>query len=90
LTVFQKIVDRHKEEIKMEIHREEITLAEMLKNLKRRIFENKELSVLKFFEEMHTRRELVTAFIAILEIVRTESVKLVQQAVFGDIILRKV
>ena len=90
LTVFQKIVDRHKEEIKMEIHREEITLAEMLKNLKRRIFQNKELSVLKFFEEMHTRRELVTAFIAILEIVRTEGVKLVQQAVFGDIILRKV
>lgn len=90
LSVFQKIVDRHKEEIKMEIHREEITLAEMLKSLKRRIFENKELSVLRFFEEMHTRRELVTAFIAILEIVRTESVKLVQQAVFGDIILRKV
>lgn len=90
LTVFQKIVDRHKEEIKMEIHREEITLAEMLKSLKQRIFENKELSVLKFFEEMHTRRELVTAFIAILEIVRIESVKLVQQAVFGDIILRKV
>lgn len=90
LSAFQKIVDRHKEEIKMEIHREEITLAEMLKNLKRRIFENKELSVLKFFEEMQTRRELVTAFIAILEIVRTESVKLVQQAVFGDIILRKV
>lgn len=90
LSAFQKIVERHKEEIKMEIHREEITLAEMLKNLKRRIFENKELSVLKFFEEMQTRRELVTAFIAILEIVRTESVKLVQQAVFGDIILRKV
>ena len=34
LTVFQKIVDRHKEEIKLEIEREEITLAEMLKNLR--------------------------------------------------------
>ena len=39
---------------------------------------------------MHTRRELVTAFVAVLEIVRTESVKLIQNATFGDIILRKV
>ena len=90
LKVFQKIMERHKEEIQMEIHREEITLADMLKNLKRRIFEVKELSLLKFFEEMHTRRELVTAFIAVLEIVRTESVKLLQTATFGDIILRKI
>ena len=42
LKVFQKIMERHKEEIQMEIHREEITLADMLKNLKRRIFEVKE------------------------------------------------
>ena len=90
LKVFQKIMERHKEVIQMEIHREEITLADMLKNLKKRIFEAKELSLLKFFEEMHTRRELVTAFIAVLEIVRTESVKLMQTATFGDIILRKI
>ncbi len=90
LKVFQKIMERHKEEIQMEIHREEITLADMLKNLKKRIFEAKELSLLKFFEEMHSKRELVTAFIAVLEIVRTESVKLMQTATFGDIILRKI
>jgi segregation and condensation protein A len=90
LKVFQKIMDRHKEEVQMEIHREEITLADMLKNLKKRIFEAKELSLLKFFEEMHTRRELVTAFVAVLEIVRTESVNLIQTATFGDIILKKI
>lgn len=89
LKVFQKIIERHKEEIKMEIHREEITLADMIENLKRRIFEAKELNLLKFFEEMHTRRELVTAFVAVLEIVRTESVKLMQDKTFGDIILKK-
>ena len=88
LTVFQKILSRHKEEVQMEIEREEISLSEMLKTLKRRIFEVKELSLLKFFEEMHTRRELVTAFIAVLEIVRTESVNFIQAATFGDIILK--
>src|SRR5262249_34250465 len=90
LTVFQKIVARHADEVKMEIHREEISLADMIKDLKRRIFEVGELSLLTFFEEMHTKRELVTAFIAVLEIVRTESVKLIQKKTFGDVILRKV
>lgn len=90
LTVFQKILARHKEEIKLEIEREEISLADMLKNLKKRILLGKELSLMKFFEEMQTRRELVTAFIAVLEIVRTESVKLIQKTTFGDIILRKI
>lgn len=90
LTVFQKIVARHVEEVKMEIHREEISLADMIKSLHARIRETGEISVLKFFEEMHTKRELVTAFIAVLEIVRTESVKLMQKVTFGDIILRKV
>ena len=90
LNVFQKIVSRHVEEVQLEIHREEISLADMIKNLKRRIYEAKELNLLEFFAEMHTRRELVTAFIAVLEIVRTESVKLTQSATFGEIILRKI
>ena len=90
LTVFQKIVARRAEEVKMEIQREEISLADMIKDLKRRILEAGEVSLLAFFEEMHTKRELVTAFIAALEIVRTETVKLIQKKTFGDVILRKV
>ena len=90
LSVFQKILARHKEEVQMEIEREEISLADMIKTLRKRIFDGKELNLLQFFEEMHTRRELVTAFIAVLEIVRTESVKLMQTATFGDIILKKI
>ena len=90
LSVFQKIVARHRDEVKMEIAREEISLSDMIKTLKRRIFEETELSILAFFEEMHTKRELVTAFIAVLEIVRTESVKLIQKKTFGDIILKAV
>jgi segregation and condensation protein A len=89
LTVFQQIVARHADEIKMEIEREEVSLADMIRTIKRRIFEEQELNLLTFFGEMHNKRELVTAFIAVLEIVRTESVKLVQKTTFGDILLRK-
>ncbi len=90
LTVFEKILARHKEEVTMEIHREEISLADMIRNLRDRIFAVGELNIVDFFAELHTRRELVTAFVAVLEIVRTESVKLMQRKTFGDIILKKV
>ncbi len=90
LTVFQKIAARHLEEIKMEIEREEISLADMIKNLRARIFELGEVNLLEFFEQMRSKTELVTAFIAVLEIVRTEHVKLTQKTTFGDIILKKI
>ncbi|MFZ1700583.1 MAG: segregation/condensation protein A [Pyrinomonadaceae bacterium] len=90
LTVFQKIAARHVDEIKMEIEREEISLADMIKSLRKRIFDLGEINLLEFFEEMRSKTELVTAFIAVLEIVRTEGVKLLQSKTFGEIILRKV
>lgn len=90
LTVFERILSRHKEEVKMEIHREEISLADMIRNLRTRIFAIGELNVVDFFAELGSRRELVTAFVAVLEIVRTEGVKLIQRTTFGDIILKKV
>lgn len=90
LTVFQKIAARHIDEVKMEIEREEISLADMIKSLKARIFELGEVNLLHFFEEMRSKRELVTAFIAVLEIVRTEGIQLRQKTTFGDIILRQV
>jgi segregation and condensation protein A len=90
LTVFQKILARHRDEVKMEIQREEISLADMIKNLRKRIMDELELSVTAFFEEMQSKRELVTAFIAVLEIVRTEGIRLIQKKTFGDIVLTKV
>ena len=89
LTVFQKIAARHIDEVKMEIEREEISLADMIKSLKQRIFDFGEVNLLQFFEEMRSKRELVTAFIAVLEIVRTEGIRLLQKTTFGEIILKK-
>lgn len=87
--VFQKILERHKEEIQYEIEREEMSLADMIKNLKKQISAAKEIRLSAVFAEMKTKHELVLAFIALLEIVRTESVELVQDKIFGDIILRR-
>lgn len=89
LNVFQKILARHKEEITMEIEREEMSLSEMLSKLKQSLKMNKTFNVTEFFEQTHSKRELVLAFMAILEIVRTEAVKLLQENIFGEIILKR-
>jgi segregation and condensation protein A len=90
LGTFQKILARHKEEIALEIEREEMTLAEMLDNLKAKIFETKRLSLTEFFSQTKSKKELVLAFLAVLELVKSSQVKLVQEKIFGDIIAQKI
>ncbi len=72
----------------MEIERDEITMVEMLERLRRMIFSSGELSLRVFFEQTQSRRELVLAFLSVLEIVRTDEIKLIQRETFGDIIAR--
>ncbi len=90
LSVFQKILARHTEEVQMEIEREEMSLAEMLKQIKAIIFKAQEISLIEIFGTMRNRQKLVLAFIAVLELVRTENIKLLQKKTFGDVILSRV
>jgi segregation and condensation protein A len=86
LATFQRILARHKEEVQLEIEREEITLAEMLAKLKEQLSSKGELNLTRFFSQSVSKRELVTAFLAVLELVRIANITLLQREVFGDII----
>jgi segregation and condensation protein A len=88
LKVFQEILARHKEEKLLEIEREEISMAEMLERLRNMVMSSGELNLRLFFERAQSRRELVLAFLSVLELVRTTDVKLFQRETFGDIIAR--
>jgi segregation and condensation protein A len=88
LKVFQDILARHKEEALLEIEREEISMAEMLERLRNMVLSAGELNLRVFFERAKSRRELVLAFLSVLELVRTTAVKLFQRETFGDIIAR--
>src|SRR5687768_3845804 len=88
LKVFQDILTRHKEEKLLEIEREEITMAEMLERLRNMVMSSGELNLRVFFERARSRRELVLAFLSVLELVRTTEVRLFQRETFGDIIAR--
>ena len=90
LTVFQKILARHKEEVLMEIEREEVTVAEMIERLRNMVRSAGELNVMKFFEQAKSRRELVVAFLSVLELVRLAKISLTQRETFGEITARAV
>src|SRR5687767_7220433 len=52
LKVFQDILARHKEEVQLEIEREEITMAEMLERLRNMVLSAGELNLRVFFEQI--------------------------------------
>src|SRR6267378_1000883 len=88
LKVFQEILARHKEEVLLEIEREEISMAEMIERLRNMVMSASELNLRLFFERAKSRRELVLAFLSVLELVRTTEIKLFQSETFGDIVAR--
>src|SRR5437588_8344107 len=86
LKVFQQILARQKEEILMEIEREEITMAEMIDRLRNMVRSAGEWNVMMFCEKAKSRRELVVAFLSVLELVRLSEISLRQRETFGDIV----
>src|SRR5687768_12315676 len=88
LKVFQQILARHKNEVLLEIEREEISMAEMLERLRNMVMSAGELNLRIFVERAKSRRELVLAFLSVLELVRTTEIKLFQTETFGDIVAR--
>lgn len=88
LRVFQEILARHKEEILLEIEREEVSMAEMIDRLRNMVRSAGELNLMTFFERAKSRRELVVAFLSVLELVRMSEIALVQSETFGAIMAR--
>ena len=88
LKVFQEILARHKEEVLMEIERDEMTMTQMLERLRNMVLSTGELNLRKFFERATSRRELVLAFLSVLELVRTTEICLIQHETFGEIVAR--
>lgn len=88
LRVFKDILDRAKAVKEMEIHREEMSMSEKLKQIRTLLAERKEINVREVFEMAHSKRELILTFLAFLELVKESKILLVQQQLFGDIIAR--
>jgi len=87
---FHKILERAKETSRLAIERDELTVSQVIEKL-RLFFERSSgtVSLTEVFSVYHNRRNLIVAFLAILEMVHLQAIKLVQRQTFSDILVRR-
>lgn len=84
----QKVMDRAKNRPQFEITKEDITvpdMIQMLRNLLQHSRKGESVSATELFERQRTRTAMIVLFLAILEMVKNQAVRLVQKEAFGDI-----
>jgi segregation and condensation protein A len=90
IQVFQQVLERRKEVARIELQHEQFTVAQMMEQLRKHLLASEDgLSLVTFFEACASRHAMIVAFLAVLELVRLQAVVLVQQQLFGQILLRK-
>jgi segregation and condensation protein A len=87
---FQQILDRAKHRPIINVDEDSITVTQMIDYFKRRlVVEDKPIRLKNLLRSLHTRNALVCAFLALLEMVRLQAIMLRQEAVFGEIVIKK-
>lgn len=87
---FREALTRPPGPASLEIEREEVTVSQMIEEVRRVLRETDEpVSLLDLCRRYPNRRGLITLFLALLELVRLEAVIAVQTELFGPIFLRK-
>ena len=88
--VFQQVLERRKEIVKIELHHEQFTVAQMMELLRQQLVVAEDgIELISFFESCASRHAMIVALLAVLELVRLQAIILVQQELFSKIWLRK-
>ncbi len=89
LRVFREMLTRAESAVEMEIHRDEVTMAEKLAQIDALLDAKEEVNVRELFALARTRREMIVTFLTFLELVKARKITLVQREIFGDILARR-
>jgi segregation and condensation protein A len=87
---FQQILERAKNRPVYKLDDDSITVGQMIEYVRQRLtLEDKPVRLRQLLRTVHTRQGLICVFLAILELIRLQAVLARQDAVFGDIVLKK-
>jgi segregation and condensation protein A len=89
---FQGVLERAKNRPSYEIGKESVSVPEMIQYLQHQLGRSRRqepLSATRLLENQGSRRAMICLFLAILELVKRQSVELTQGEAFGDIGLRR-
>lgn len=87
----QDVLERAKNRPVYEIAQENVSVPEMVEFVRNQLAQSRKesLSATKLFERQRSRRGMICLFLAILELVRWQTVELTQGEAFGDIAIRR-
>ena len=89
---FGEVLERIKNRPIYEVEAADVTVADMVRYLHQKFLEVKEdqpVFILRIFEQQPTRRAMIALFLAVLETVRMQAVKIAQKDLFGEIALQR-
>lgn len=90
VTTFADVLERVRNEPVVDVSREPVSIAAMIELLKHLIVtEDGPISVRRVLSRQATPRAVVAVFLALLEMVKARAVEIQQEAMFGDIVIRK-
>lgn len=89
LRVFREMLNRAESAVEMEIHRDEVTMAEKLAQINALLDAKEEVNVRELFALSRTKRELIVTFLTFLEMVKARRIRLIQREIFGEIFARR-
>jgi len=89
LLVFRDVIKRAEERPSMQVGRDEFSVEQMMAFLFEKIVSSRRaVSLSEVLPEIISRRGLITAFLALLELTRLHAIDLRQEKAFGDITAR--
>jgi segregation and condensation protein A len=89
---FGDVLEKLKSRPVYEVAEEEVTVTEMVKQLRSLLAHtrlDKPLFIMKVLEQQRSRRAMICLFLAVLEMVKMQSVQILQKDLFGEITLAK-
>jgi segregation and condensation protein A len=87
---FQQILDRAKERPVMQVNEETVTVGQMIEYFRRRLLmEDRPIRLKRLLQHVTSRHALISSFLALLELVRLQAILLRQEAVFGEVLIKK-
>lgn len=87
---FQQVLDRARSRPVLEVDEDTVTVGQMIDYVRRRLLlEERPLRLKQLLGSMQSRKTLICAFLALLELVRLQAILLRQDRIFSDIIIKK-
>ena len=87
---FQQILERARSRPILQVNEDTVTVGQMVEFFRRRLLmEDRPIPLKRLLQHIHTRNALISAFLALLELVRLQAILLRQDRMFGDVLIKK-